>query len=136
MKISYETTVTSQGGRSGHVHSNDGVIDMKVSLPKVLGGDEKYTNPEQLFAAGYSACFENAVIYLGRNQKMNVQDSKVTATVKLIMEGGVSKLAVHLLVGLPHMEKETAKKLVDEAHKICPYSKATRGNIEVILDVE
>ncbi len=109
---------------------------MKVSLLKVLGGDEKHTNPEQLFAAGYSACFENAVIYLGRNQKLDVQDSKVTATVKLIMEYGSSNLAVHLLVGLPHLEKETAKKLVDDAHKICPYSKATRGNIEVILDIE
>lgn len=137
MKTSYEAIVTSQGGRNGHIRSNDGILDMKVSLPKSLGGDEKHTNPEQLFAAGYAACFENAVIHMGRAKKLNVQDSKVTASVRLNMsEGGSADLAVRLLVSLPHLEDEIAKQLVSEAHKVCPYSKATKGNIDVTLDVE
>lgn len=136
MKTLYEAIVTSQGGREGHIRSSDGILDMSVSLPKSMGGNEKNTNPEQLFAAGYAACFENALIHIAKLQKISAQDSKVTASVSLNMgaDGGFN-LAVRMAVSLPQLEKSVAEKLIDEAHKICPYSKATRGNIEVVIEL-
>ena len=131
----YEAVVTSQGGREGHIKSSDGILDMKVSLPKSLGGNEQHTNPEQLFAAGYAACYENALIHLGRAKKLDTTGSQVTAKVGLVMTNGGADLTAHLLVTLPNLEKSVAQKLIDEAHKTCPYSKATRGNIEVKIEL-
>lgn len=137
MKTLYEAVVTSQGGREGHVRSSDGILDLPVSLPKSMGGNEKYTNPEQLFAAGYAACYENALIHIAKLQNISAQDSKVAAKVSLNMgaDGGFN-LAVRMDVSLPHLEKSVAEKLIADAHKICPYSRATRGNIEVTIKLE
>ena len=136
MKAVYEAVVTSQGGREGHIRSSDGILNMQVSLPKSMGGNEQHTNPEQLFAAGYAACFENALIHMAKIKKLSAQDSKVTASVSLNMDarGGVD-LSVRLAVSLPHLEKEVAEKLIADAHKTCPYSKATKGNIEVTIEL-
>jgi lipoyl-dependent peroxiredoxin len=132
----YEAIVTSQGGRQGQVRSNDGVLDLKVSIPKSIGGTDAHTNPEQLFAAGYAACFENALIHIGRLQKIAVDDSSVTACVSLnISAEGTFDLKVKLEVSLPHLEKAAAERLVADAHKICPYSRATRGNIDVTIEL-
>ncbi len=131
----YEAVVTSQGGREGHVKSSDGILDIRVSLPKSMGGNDQHTNPEQLFAAGYAACYENALIYLGRAKKLDTTGSQVTAKVGLVMTNGEADLTAHLFVTLPNVEKFVAQKLIDEAHKTCPYSKATKGNIEVKIDL-
>lgn len=134
MKSVYEAVVTSQGGRQGHVRSSDGILDLDVSLPKSMGGNGEHTNPEQLFAAGYAACFENAVIHLAKIKKLSADGSKVVASVSLNSgEGGALNLAVRLEVSLPQLDRETAEKLIAEAHKICSYSNATRGNIDVQL---
>lgn len=131
----YEAVVTSQGGREGHIRSSDGILDMSVSLPKSMGGNEKHTNPEQLFAAGYAACYENALIHLGKMKKLDTSDSQVTAKVGLIMGAGGVDLTAHLLVTLPKLDRTTAQNLIEEAHKTCPYSKATKGNIEVKIEL-
>lgn len=135
MKPVYEAIVSSQGGREGHLKSHDGILDIKVSLPKSMGGNELHTNPEQLFAAGYAACFENALIYIAKSKKLSTLDSKVTARVSLNMNSGAFDLAVGLEVSLPHLDKQSAQTLIDDAHKICPYSRATKGNIEVKIDL-
>ena len=136
MKAVYEAVVTSQGGREGHVVSNNGILDLKVSLPKSMGGNEEHTNPEQLFAAGYAACFENAVIHIARVKKVSAEDSKVVARVSLNAAGaGDLNLAVRLEVSLPHLEKTVAEQVIAEAHKVCPYSKATKGNIDVEIEL-
>tara|TARA_B110001454_G_C12723098_1_gene435727 strand:+ start:8676 stop:9038 length:363 start_codon:yes stop_codon:yes gene_type:complete len=117
--------------------SSDGLIDFPVSVPKEMGGKGYATNLEQLFAAGYAACFENAVIHLGRQKKVNVGNTSVDATVSIFpnSQGGFS-LAVELSVGLPDMNPNQAQALIEEAHKVCPYSNATRGNIQVDLKLK
>lgn len=136
MKALYQAHVTSEGGRAGHVRSSDGLIDFNVAMPKELGGPGSATNPEQLFAAGYAACFENAILHIARSQKLNPGKTAVDATVSLLPNGsGGFALAVKLDVRLKDLEKATAEKIVEEAHKICPYSNATRGNIEVALSL-
>ena len=134
MRTLYTTTVTSSGGRDGHVRSADGTLDLAVALPKELGGSGRVaTNPEQLFAAGYAACFENAVLHVARAMKLELKGSSVTATVGIgpREEGGFG-LSVKLVVSLPGVDPFAAQRLIEEAHgKICPYSNATRGNIAV-----
>ncbi len=137
MENLYTATVTSQGGRNGHVESTDGVINLDVRMPKGLGGPGgDATNPEQLFAAGYSACFGSALDLVIRKKRLKVEGTKVTAHVSIgkDTDGGFG-LAVQLDVHLPGVEADTAKELVEAAHQVCPYSKATRGNIEVNLQV-
>ncbi len=126
----YTAEVTSTGGRSGHIKSSDGILDFGVSMPKEMGGDGKKTNPEQLFAAGYAACFGGAmgVVAKGRDISDFSIDSKVSIGKS---ESGLYSIAAKLHVHIPKMDVEEAQKLVDEAHQICPYSIATRGNIEV-----
>ncbi|MEX2236691.1 MAG: organic hydroperoxide resistance protein [Dehalococcoidia bacterium] len=137
MKVLYTAEVTSEGGReNGHVRSSDGVLDIDVGLPKEFGGGGDKTNPEQLFAAGYAACFENAVIHTARRKKIEVKDTAVTARVGMGPgEGGIFGLEVELQVSLPGLERAQAEELVEDAHKVCPYSNATRGNVEVTLTV-
>src|SRR5262249_32179022 len=132
MRALYTTTVTSTGGREGRVRSADGTLDLAVALPKELGGSGRAaTNPEPLFAAGYAACFENAVLHIARAMKVEVKESSVSATVGIgPREAGGFGLSVKLVVSLPGVDPFAAQRLVEEAHaKICPYSNATRGNI-------
>lgn len=137
MKTLYTAEVTATGGRSGHVKSSDGIIDMPVTLPEGLGGKGGSSNPEQLFAAGYAACFQSALLLVAGKQKINLEkDSTVTAHVSLNQkEDGGYGLSVKLDVDLKGVDKEKGKELVHQAHEVCPYSVGTRGNIDVELNV-
>ena len=139
MKPLYTAHATAKGGRDGQVKSSDGVIDMKVVSPKELGGPGgAFTNPEQLFAAGYAACFDSAIRHVARLKKIEgYKDSSVTADVTIgqIPSGGFG-LAVALEVTVQGLEHQAAVDLVNTAHQVCPYSNATRGNIEVKLTVK
>lgn len=137
MKKLYTANATATGGREGRTKSDDGVLDFKIEIPKEMGGKGgAYTNPEQLFAAGYAACFDSALTLVAPNQKIKLKDTSVTASVSIGQnsEGGFS-LAVDLAVSIPEIERETAQKLLETAHQVCPYSNATRGNIEVNLNL-
>lgn len=135
-KIMYVAEATAHGGRDGYVTSQDGHIDLRVAMPPQLGGDGNGTNPEQLFAIGYAACFHSALRLVGRQEKADVSDSAVGARVSLgqIDSGGFG-LAVELEVTLPNLDHDAAQQLAEKAHQVCPYSNATRGNIDVKLVV-
>lgn len=137
MKPLYTAIATATGGRNGHVKTDNGVLDLQVRSPKALGGaNDDYTNPEQLFAAGYSACFDSALNRVIRISKIQTGETSVTAKVSLgQIEEGRFGLAVELAVNIPGISHEEATKLVERAHQVCPYSNATRGNIEMILTV-
>ncbi|RFS17748.1 organic hydroperoxide resistance protein [Emticicia sp. C21] len=137
MKALYTANATATGGRNGHVKTDNGILDLQVRSPKALGGaNDDYTNPEQLFAAGYSACFDSALNRVIRLSKIQTGETSVTAKVSLgQIENGRFGLAVELAVNVPGVSHEEATKLVEQAHQVCPYSNATRGNIEVILTV-
>lgn len=137
MNALYTAKATSTGAaRSGHVKSDDGVLEFDLSIPKGLGGaGGEGTNPEQLFAAGYSACFHSALQAAARREKVKIDGSSVTAEVGIGQQGEGFGLAVTLVVSLPGVENETAAKLTEAAHQLCPYSNATRGNIDVDLRV-
>lgn len=135
MKTLYKAQATATGGRNGQVKSSDDVLNLEVRMPKELGGTGgAFTNPEQLFAAGYSACFDSALNHVARMQKIEIKDTEVTATVGIgsIPSGGFG-LEVALEVKIPGVEREVAQKLLETAHQVCPYSNATRNNIEVSL---
>lgn len=136
MNILYTAEATAWGGREGRTASTDGILDLTLAVPKELGGPGGHTNPEQLFAAGYASCFHSALKVVGRRQKVDVSESAVTARVGLGMneEGGFN-IAVELEAELPDIERAVAEDLVAEAHKVCPYSNATRGNVDVTLTV-
>jgi osmotically inducible protein OsmC len=131
----YTAKATSTGAaRDGRVASTDGVLDLDLSIPKELGGaGGTGTNPEQLFAAGYAACFHSALQAVARQEKVKLTGSSVTAEVGIGKKGAGFGLAVGLVVSLPDIEREVGEKLVDAAHQLCPYSNATRGNIDVDL---
>lgn len=134
MKVLYTATVTSTGGRDGRATSDDGLLDVKLAPPKELGGAGGATNPEQLFAAGYTACFIGAMKFVGGRDKIAVPAAvAVTANVGIgpREDGEGFGLTVTLNVSLPGLDAATAQDLVDRAHKVCPYSHATRGNISV-----
>ena len=136
MDALYEAVAHATGdGRNGHARTDDGVLDLDVRIPKELGGPGGATNPEQLFAAGYAACFHSAIKFTAARQKLDVSDSEVSATVLLGMVETGFGLAVELDVHIPNLDKETAERLTADAHQVCPYSNATRGNIEVKLTV-
>lgn len=137
MKTLYKAKVTTEGGREGHLKSDDGVLDLKLSMPKGLGGKgEKLTNPEQLFAAGYSACYGSALQVVAKKHKVDLGDFNVTATVGIgKTEEEDLQLSVILDTYIPNVDIETGEKLVNEAHEICPYSRATRDNIDVTLNL-
>ena len=138
MKILYWAEATSEGGRIGHTRSSDGALDVKIVIPKDLGGEEdaEGTNPEQLFAAGYAACFHSAMKTIAGMKKIDLDESTVTARVGLGPTGtGGFGLETELNVDIPGLERETAHSLVRKAHRRCPYSNATRGNMEVALTV-
>ena len=135
MQVLYKATATSTSGRDGRSVSSDGVLDVKLSTPKELGGaGGAATNPEQLFAAGYSACFLGAVKYVASQQKVLVSnESKITAEVGIGQIPGGFGLDIELQISLPGVSQEVAQDLVSKAHQVCPYSNATRGNIDVRL---
>jgi Ohr subfamily peroxiredoxin len=137
MNALYQTTVEVTGGRNGKVKSDDGILELEVRTPKELGGAGGHTNPEQLFAAGYAACFDSALNLVMNKAKVKPQaPSTVKATVGLASNGKEGfELAVTLAVTIPGIEKEQALQLVEKAHTVCPYSNATRGNIQVELQV-
>ncbi len=129
----YSATSTAWGGREGRVVSSDERLDLQLSIPASIGGDDgPGTNPEQLFATGWAACFHSALKVVARQQKADVSESAVSVTVSLVMntEGGFD-IAGHIEAELPGLDHATASALVDEAHKVCPYSRATRNNITV-----
>ena len=136
--VKYRTKATATGGRDGSARSEDGRFSVKLSTPKELGGGGgDGSNPEQLFAAGYSACFIGAMKVAGQQLKLKVpDDATVTATVGIgpRAEGGFG-ITADLEVSLPGLDRADAEKLVDTAHQICPYSNATRGNVDVGLTV-
>ncbi|MGG0236880.1 organic hydroperoxide resistance protein [Bacillus rhizoplanae] len=137
METLYTATVKATGGRNGKVISEDGVLNLDVKMPKALGGmGGEATNPEQLFAAGYAACFDSALQLVIRTKRVKVESTEVTAhvTIGKDTDGGFG-LAVTLDVRVAGVSHEEATQLVEAAHGVCPYSKATRGNIEVILNV-
>jgi osmotically inducible protein OsmC len=126
----------SGGGRDGHVISEDNRIDLDTRVPKEMGGTGEGTNPEQLFAAGYAACFLSAIHGVGRAMKLDTTDAGVSSSVSIgkISETGFG-LAVELDVYLPNVAAEQRQQVIDAAHAVCPYSNATRGNVEVTLTV-
>jgi len=138
MKILYTAEATASGGREGRVRSADGALDLDLAIPKELGGPGGLaTNPEQLFAAGFAACFENAVRLVARRRKMPVGHASVTARVGIGPDGsGGFQLTVELHVRLPEVEADVAEQVAADAHQICPYSNAVRGNVDVSIVVD
>jgi osmotically inducible protein OsmC len=133
----YTATATSTGGRSGRARSEDGALDLALVMPKGLGGPGgEGTNPEQLFAMGYSACFGSALGLIGRMRKVDLGAYTITAKVSIGKQGEGFGLAVELHGHIPGVAHAQAEELMKAAHEVCPYSKATRGNIEVTLTVE
>jgi len=135
--VLYNATATAHGGRDGRVNTDDGQLDVTVASPKELGGPGNATNPEQLFAAGFSACFHSALNLVGRRTRQDVTGSTVTARVGLGKEAGGPGygLRVDLVVELPALGYDAARELVAKADAVCPYSNATRGNIQVTHEV-
>ncbi len=137
MEAIYTARATATGdGRNGHTASEDGLLDVDVRIPKEMGGPGGATNPEELFAAGYAACFHSALKLVGGREKLDVTGTTVTASVSIgsLPDGGFG-LGVELSVSAPALDHETAQGLVEQAHQVCPYSNATRGNIDVTLTV-
>ncbi|MDX1888406.1 organic hydroperoxide resistance protein [Mycolicibacterium sp. 050158] len=137
MKTLYTAEALTTGdGRDGHARSADGRLDLELAIPKEMGGSGDGTNPEQLFAIGYAACFHSALRMVGRQEKADVSDSAVGSRVSIgQLDNGGFGLAVELEITLPNVDHATAQALVDKAHQVCPYSNATRGNIDVTLVV-
>ena len=137
MKVLYTAEALATGeGRNGHVRSTDGRVDLDVAVPKEMGGSGDGSNPEQLFAAGYAACFHSALLGVARQRKVSVADSAIGASVSIgPLDAGGYTLAVHLEASLPGVERAVAQELVEAAHHVCPYSNATRGNIDVTVAV-
>ncbi len=134
--MAYTASATSVAGRAGHVESSDGVVKLDLALPKAMGGPGTAgaSNPEQLFAAGYSACFGGALGLVAGRAKLHPQEIRVTAEVTIDQNADGFFLAVKLRGALPGLDHATAERLMREAHEVCPYSKATRGNIQVTLE--
>jgi Ohr subfamily peroxiredoxin len=132
----YTASALSTGdGRNGHVRTSDGTLDVDLAIPKEMGGAGGALNPEQLFAAGYAACFHSALRGVARQASVTLADDSVTAEVGLGRTGEGFGLSVVLRIELPGLAADVADDLVAKAHVMCPYSNATRGNIEVELDV-
>jgi len=138
MSALYSTKVTAVGGRAGTVRSEDGLLDLPLALPKALGGKGGATNPEQLFAAGYAACFENAVIHVTRTASEKVKDDDIVVVADVGMQpngAGGFALTVALGVTITGLDQAAAEEIVEKAHAVCPYSNAVKGNIDVAITV-
>lgn len=136
MNALYTATAQTHGGRNGHVETTDGLLKLDLAMPKELGGQGGGNNPEQLFAAGYAACFESAIRYVAKTQNIPLKDASMTAQVSLYPtpEKGF-KLGVELQAKIVGLNQNDAEELVEKAHHVCPYSNAVRGNIDVALKV-
>jgi lipoyl-dependent peroxiredoxin len=138
-KVVYTAHVIATGGRDGIAKSDDGKLEVKLDPPKVMGGAGQGTNPEQLFAAGYAACFIGALKVVANSQKLHIPDeTSIDSSVNFgLLAGGIKgfSIGVAMVVHIPGMDKEQAERLVQHAHEVCPYSRATRNNIEVKLSV-
>ncbi|HEX2575190.1 MAG TPA: organic hydroperoxide resistance protein [Aquihabitans sp.] len=137
MQTIYTAVAHATGdGRNGHAQSEDGILDHDLRVPKEMGGPGDATNPEQLFAAGYAACFHSALKLVAGQDKLDVSGTEVSASVGIgALDSGGFGLEVELDVQVPNLEREAAEALVARAHEVCPYSNATRGNIDVTLTV-
>ncbi len=137
MNALYTAVATATGdGRNGHATSEDGQLDLDLRVPEELGGPGGATNPEQLFAVGYAACFHSALKLVAGRDELDVEGTEVSASVGLgVLDSGGFGITVELDVHAPNLDDETARKLVERAHEVCPYSNATRGNVEVTLAV-
>jgi len=136
MSTLYRTKATAIGGRNGQVRSDDGLFEARLALPPALGGRGDATNPEQLFAAGYAACFGNAVLHVARLQKIALRDADVEVTAEVGIgprPAGGFQLSAALQVTLTGVDAAVAEQLVHTAHQVCPYSNAVRGNVDVAL---
>jgi lipoyl-dependent peroxiredoxin len=138
MEPLHTSVATAKGGREGFVRSDAGVIDLPLTMPEVLGGkgEGAGTNPEELFAAGYAACFESAIRLVARQQELELGDVEVTAEVSIGKDGDGFALATRLRGRFAGLDQGQADRLMQEAHQACPYSKATRGNMPVELAAE
>ncbi|MBD7919076.1 organic hydroperoxide resistance protein [Cellulomonas sp. Sa3CUA2] len=136
MPALYTAVATATGeGREGHTRSSDGLVDVDLAIPREMGGPGGATNPEQLFAAGYAACFHSALKTVARRDQVTFTDSAVTAEVGIgPTDGGGFGLEIALRVELGGVDQATAERLVEAAHQVCPYSNATRGNVPVTLE--
>jgi lipoyl-dependent peroxiredoxin len=137
MDVLYRAEATAWGGREGRVASSDGVLDLQLAIPKEMGGPGgALTNPEELFAAGYAACFHSALKLVASQRHLDVKESAVTVRVGIgPNDAGGFGLTAAIEAELPGLDRQAALELVEAAHQVCPYSNATRGNIEVSLDV-
>lgn len=135
MKVIYETDVTTSGGRNGYAKSSDGVLDLEVRIPKEMGGAGGATNPEQLFAAAWSACFGTSVTVAAAMEKTKIGEVTVTARMAVLQSNGDFVLGAHLRINIEGVDHDLAKKLVEKAKSICSYSKATQGNIDATYEV-
>ena len=130
----YSTRVTAVGGRHGSIHSDDGLLDLKLARPKTLGGKGDATNPEQLFAGGYAACFENALFHVSREARRHFADNDIEVVAQIGLsrnDSGGFVLSAALAVTIAGVDQKTAAQLVEGAHAICPYSNAIKGNVDV-----
>jgi len=136
-KVLYTAESLATGeGRNGHVRTTDGRVDMDLAVPTSMGGSGNGANPEELFAAGYAACFHSALLSVARSRKVKLTDTTVGGRVHIGPNGqGGFELAVELEVTIPDLPHDEAQELADAAHLVCPYSNATRGNIEVTISV-
>jgi Ohr subfamily peroxiredoxin len=130
----YTATATASHGRDGGAKTDDGKLDVKLAPPKEMGGNGEGTNPEQLFAAGYAACFGSAMGHVARMQKLTTGPISVTAKVAIGPAGKGFGLQVELTASVPELARDQAQALLETAHQVCPYSNATRGNI--VVDVK
>ncbi|GAA1243926.1 organic hydroperoxide resistance protein [Pseudonocardia aurantiaca] len=130
----YTAEATSTGGgRNGHVRSSDGIIDQDMKLPTEMGGPGGATNPEQLFAAGYAACFHGALRLAAKKKDVKLGDTSIDAAVSLTPDDTTFTISVVLTAHLPGLDQSEADEVIELAHQLCPYSKATRGNVDVQL---
>jgi lipoyl-dependent peroxiredoxin len=136
MDALYVATATSRGGRSGRATTPDGTLDLKIAVPTELGGEGGGTNPEQLFAAGYASCFLSALSLVAAKREVDTSEATVTADIGLRAEPGGVGLVGELHVRMPGVDRDMAEKLVERAHRVCPYSRATKDNIEVAVTIE
>lgn len=136
MSALYTAHAHVTGGRNGHGKTDDGLLEVNLAVPKAMGGAGGATNPEQLFAIGYAACFEGALQLVARRAKATLQDASINSSVSLLPQGEGFKLGVALEVLTKGVDQATAEQLVAVAHQVCPYSNAVRGNIDVALSVK
>lgn len=134
MKKLYTAVVTAKGGRDGHIKSTDGVIDLEMKAPKEMGGEDGYANPELLFAGAWGSCYLGALGSVAKRDDIDVSEATAEVHVSFNEEGSASyALSAEIRVHVPGLELDKVQKIADAAHKGCPYSKATRGNIDVVI---